>query len=94
MVVVMMVVMLFVMINAGDQSPLCRFRGITFDYPKGFLKSSYPLAVVIAHDMLNRLYVRPLPRRRPSFKSREETRSARQVVDRTGDKRSQVASRG
>ncbi|KAH3727872.1 hypothetical protein DPMN_053817 [Dreissena polymorpha] len=59
--VMVLVMKVFVMINAGDQSPPGRFRGITFDYSKGFLKSSYPLAVDIAHNMLNRLYVRPPP---------------------------------
>ncbi|KAH3788919.1 hypothetical protein DPMN_167083 [Dreissena polymorpha] len=60
-VMVVVVMMVFVMINAGDQSPQGRFRRITFDYPKGFLKKSYPLTVDIAHNMLNRLFVRSPP---------------------------------
>ncbi|KAH3750123.1 hypothetical protein DPMN_184640 [Dreissena polymorpha] len=39
---VVVVMMVFVMINAGDQSPQGRIRGITFDYPKGFLRKVIP----------------------------------------------------
>ncbi|KAH3830785.1 hypothetical protein DPMN_104038 [Dreissena polymorpha] len=92
-VVVVVVMMVFVMINAGDQSPQGRFRGIFFDYPKGFLKKSYPLAVDIAHNMLNRLYVRPPPpdadpHLNPVKKLCQPDKQP------TGDQRAQVASRG
>ncbi|KAH3877504.1 hypothetical protein DPMN_001377 [Dreissena polymorpha] len=96
LVLVMMLVvvmMVFVMINAGDQSPQGRFWGITFDYPKGFLKKSYPLAVDIAHNMLNRLYVRPPPPEADPhlYPGKKLCQPDKQP---TGDQRAQIASRG
>ncbi|KAH3809254.1 hypothetical protein DPMN_137615 [Dreissena polymorpha] len=95
MVVVVTVMMVFVMINAVNQSPLGRFRGITFDYPKGFHKSSYPLAVDIAHNMLNRLYVSPAP---PPPDADPHLNPGKKLCQPdkqpTGDQRALVASRG
>ncbi|KAH3791886.1 hypothetical protein DPMN_145377 [Dreissena polymorpha] len=93
-VMVVVAMMVFVMINAGDQSPQGRFRAITFDYPKGFLKKSYPLAVDIAHNMLNRLYVRssPPPDADPHLNPGKKLCQPDKLP--TGDQRAKVASRG
>ncbi|KAH3891807.1 hypothetical protein DPMN_015915 [Dreissena polymorpha] len=92
MVEVVTVMMVFVMINAVNQSPIGRFRGITFDYPKGFHKISYPLAVDIAHYMLNRLYVSPPPPPDPPLNPGKKL--CQPDKQPTGDQRAQVASRG